>query len=61
MKMKTYCGDEFLGNAEILTKANRNLTQLETHHPTEYALLRAKPKYVDNVDGLAGQLAGWAG
>ena len=35
-------------------------TQLETHHPTEYALLRAKPKTNDNVDGLAGPLAGWA-
>ena len=56
-----YCGDEFLEHAEILTKINETWTQIETRHSTECALLRAKQKYLNNVDGLAGPLAGLAG
>ena len=49
-----YYGDEFLENDEISIKTHEKWKLLETKHPKEYALLRAKPTYLNNSDGLAG-------
>ena len=35
--------------------------QLETHHPTEYALLQTRAKYFNDFDGLARPGLCWPG
>ena len=44
------------------TKTNEKRKQLETYHPTEYALLHIKTIHSNDLDGLAGPGLdqGWA-
>ena len=51
----------FLENVEMLTKHEWTMNTTRNTSSNNICVIANEPTYFDNVDGLAGPLAGWAG